>query len=108
MVVTMGPASMVTFSMWNDDTAANLTIGEENYDESFVTVEDPIGGDEGMLADFLAGHRACYADEDGGAPLADGLADHANQIWAKGREGRAMQRTKDGLARYPRPENLER
>ena len=85
-----GPASMVTFSIWDDDTAAYPTTGEEIKDRSddgseyFVTVEDLLACDEGMSADFLAGHRACYADEDGRAPLADALADLASQIWTKG------------------------
>ena len=107
MVVTGGPASMATFSTWDDDTAANPTTGEETrssgHDSSFVTVEEPLATDEGMLADFLAGHHACYTFENGGAPLADGLANLANnQIWTKGRD---MQNMKDELARYPRLEN---
>ena len=94
---------MATFSTWDDDPAADPTTGEETrgsgHDSSFVTVE-------GMQADFLTGHRTHYADEDGGAPLADGLADLANQIWTKFK-GRDMQSMKDELARYPCTENLD-
>ena len=99
---------MVTFSTWDDNTATDPTSGEGTrgsvHDGSFVTVEEPLAGDEGMLADFLAGHQACYADEDGCDPLSDGLADLANQIWTKGRD---MQSMKDELARYPHSENLD-
>ena len=66
-----GPASMSSFLTWEDDTAADTAAGEETSgrgdESSFVTIEEPLAGDEGMPADFLAGHWAHSADVDEGA-----------------------------------------
>ena len=86
-----GPISMTSFSTWVDNIATDPAAGEEargSGDNRSLADDDdvgePLASDERMPADLLASQLAHYADEDGHAPLADGLPDLANQIWTKG------------------------